>query len=68
MPNLIDVEANCFALELLVPRKLLLPKLKNETIDFEDDKLIKKLAQDFKVSQFLIHRAILNNVLLGNKS
>ncbi|MCG8066711.1 MAG: ImmA/IrrE family metallo-endopeptidase [Candidatus Thiodiazotropha taylori] len=48
-----EIEANRFAAELLMPRKLLKDAVKEEgdDVDFSDDLLIYKLAQKFGVSE-----------------
>jgi Zn-dependent peptidase ImmA (M78 family) len=53
----IEIEANQFAAELLMPRSLLKEMLADKTFDVDDEKLIETLAQRFKVSkQAMGHR------------
>lgn len=46
-----EVEANQFAAELLVPRKLLDRVLAGKQFDIEDEKPLEELAQKFRVSR-----------------
>ncbi|MBX3512016.1 MAG: ImmA/IrrE family metallo-endopeptidase [Xanthobacteraceae bacterium] len=49
--NDLEIEANAFASELLMPRELLNAALKGRTVDLEDSKLIESLARHFRVSE-----------------
>ncbi|MDE2813820.1 MAG: ImmA/IrrE family metallo-endopeptidase [Gemmatimonadota bacterium] len=46
----IEIEANTFAAELLVPTEFLISALEDSPIDLEDDKAVVALAKRFKVS------------------
>jgi len=46
----IEIEANTFAAELLMPTELLRSALKGRSVDLEDDKAVAALAKRFKVS------------------
>ena len=46
----IEIEANAFAAELLMPRAFLLSALEGRSIDLEDDKAVLALAKRFRVS------------------
>ena len=48
--NDIEVEANAFAAEVLMPENLVINALKNESFDIDDDSFIAQLAKKFKVS------------------
>ena len=48
--NPIEIEANAFAAEFLMPTELLLQALSNHQIDLEDDNAVSALAKQFKVS------------------
>ena len=53
----IEIEANRFAAELLMPRSLLEQTLTERTLDINDEKSIEVIAQRFKVSkQAMSHR------------
>ena len=60
--NAIEVEANAFAAEVLMPKILVNNALKNRTFDIDDESLIAQLAKQFKVStqaiQFRLGRLI----------
>lgn len=45
-----EIQANAFAAAILMPRKLLVNKIKELDLDLSDDKSIKKIAEDFEVS------------------
>lgn len=47
----LEIEANAFGSELLVPEKILTAVLAGRTIDLEDDEHIAALAKRFKVSE-----------------
>ena len=47
----IEIEANAFASELLIPRGLLDAELAGRLVDLEDVALVKALAKRFKVSE-----------------
>lgn len=49
--NRLEIEANAFASELLMPRPLLVAALNGESVDIEDDAQIEALAKKFKVSE-----------------
>jgi Zn-dependent peptidase ImmA (M78 family) len=58
----VEIEANQFAAELLMPRFLLSVALGDDLIDVDDEQFLKNLATQFKVSrQAMTHR--LNAVL-----
>lgn len=60
-PN--EVEANCFAAELLMPHKMLEHDLAELDLDIEEEGELRELAQRYKVSlQALMHR--LNNLMV----
>lgn len=46
----IEIEANAFAAELLMPTHLLVSALKRHPVDLEDDKAVATLAKRFRVS------------------
>jgi Zn-dependent peptidase ImmA (M78 family) len=46
----IEIEANGFASELLMPEDLVMACLKDSSVDIDDDGFITKLAKKFKVS------------------
>ena len=46
-----EMEANHFAAELLMPSFLLLPLLKSHTFDIDDEEPLEKLARKFRVSK-----------------
>lgn len=46
----IEIEANAFAAELLMPTELLTSALEGRSVDLEDDKAVMALAKQFKVS------------------
>ena len=46
----IEIEANTFAAELLVPTEFLRSALKSRSVDLEDDEAVAALAKRFKVS------------------
>lgn len=46
----LEVEANAFAAELLMPRDLLIAALDGEGIDLDDDTAVETLARKFRVS------------------
>lgn len=46
----IEIEANSFAAELLMPRDLLIPALQTHPVDLEDDTAVANLAKRFRVS------------------
>jgi Zn-dependent peptidase ImmA (M78 family) len=47
----IEIEANTFASELLMPTDLLLVALKGRSVDLEDDEAVAALAKRFRVSE-----------------
>jgi Zn-dependent peptidase ImmA (M78 family) len=47
----LEIEANTFAAELLMPADLLLGTLGGRSIDLEDDEAVASLAKRFKVSE-----------------
>jgi Zn-dependent peptidase ImmA (M78 family) len=47
----IEIEANTFASELLMPTDLLVAALKGRSVDLEDDEAVAALAKRFKVSE-----------------
>ena len=48
--NPIEIEANTFAAELLMPTELLISALEDRSVDLEDDKAVAALAKRFRVS------------------
>lgn len=46
-----EIEANIFAAQLLMPKRLLIKELSDGELDLTDDDQIAKLAQKYKVSQ-----------------
>lgn len=46
----IEIEANAFAAELLMPTRLLIPELERHPVDLEDDDAVAALAKRFRVS------------------
>jgi len=46
----IEIEANAFAAELLMPERLLISELKRQPVDLEDDAAVAALAKRFRVS------------------
>ena len=47
----IEIEANTFASELLMPTELLMAALKGRSVDLEDDEAVAALAKRFRVSE-----------------
>jgi len=47
----LEIEANAFASELLMPQTLLAEALAGRTVDLEDDEMIASLAKRFRVSE-----------------
>ena len=58
--ELIEIRANRFAAELLMPKDMLLKALGNQTPDIDDPALIEKLAQTFRVSADAMRFRIIN--------
>ena len=48
--NNMEIEANLFAAELLMPESLLTKALSNESFDIDDESAIRALARSFRVS------------------
>jgi Zn-dependent peptidase ImmA (M78 family) len=48
--NIIEIEANQFAAEILVPRSFLIKELRGKIIDLENESLVGDLARQFQVS------------------
>ncbi|WP_374624555.1 ImmA/IrrE family metallo-endopeptidase [Pandoraea sp.] len=46
----LEIEANAFASELLMPKELLVAEVRGVPIDVEDDQQVEELAKKFKVS------------------
>ena len=63
--NEIEMEANLFAAELLMPVALINQELENNVIDIDDEAAIDALARRFKVSQSAM-RFRLGNLLTWN--
>lgn len=63
--NEIEMEANLFAAELLMPVSLINQELENNVIDIDDEAAIDALARRFKVSQSAM-RFRLGNLLTWN--
>ena len=60
----IEIQANSFAAELLMPESLLRAELENHTFDIDDDSFVMALSKKFKVSSHAIQLRlgkILNN-------
>jgi len=55
-----EIEANCFAAELLMPLDFLLEDLQDKVIDLEDDTLIQELAEKYRVSPQALSYRIAN--------
>ena len=47
----LEIDANAFASELLMPQELLAQALAGKTVDLEDDEMIRNLAKRFRVSE-----------------
>ncbi len=62
----IEIEANAFAAELLMPAFMLERDLQDTIIDFEDDKLVRSLADRYQVSAQAMTIRLLN--LIQQKS
>jgi len=58
----IEVEANKFAAELLIPQALLEKELEGKTFDIDDDSLLEKLAKKFQVSRQMLDHRIRNMI------
>ena len=58
--QLMEMEANRFAAELLMPSFLLLPMLKNNGFDIDDEKPLEKLSRKFRVSKQALEYRIRN--------
>ena len=63
--NEIEMEANLFAAELLMPVALINQELENNVIDIDDEAAIDALTRRFKVSQSAM-RFRLGNLLTWN--
>ena len=48
--DIIEIEANAFAAELLMPEAFLKEALENKSYDIDDDAFVESLAKKFKVS------------------
>ena len=59
----IEIEANFFAAELLMPKTLLIKELGNESFDIDEEEVVGTLAEKFEVSQSAM-RFRLGNLLL----
>ena len=46
----IEIEANLFAAEILMPRHLLTEALSNEPLDIDEEETVNALARSFRVS------------------
>lgn len=55
-----EMEANHFAAELLMPSFLLLPSLKRHILDIDDEKPLEKLSRKFRVSKQALEYRISN--------
>ena len=55
-----EMEANSFAAELLMPSFLLLPMLKKNGFDIDDEKPLEKLSRKFRVSKQALDYRIRN--------
>jgi len=55
-----EIEANAFAASLLMPRNMLTSRLQGIEIDVEDETLVRKLAEEFKVSRQAMSFRLLN--------
>jgi Zn-dependent peptidase ImmA (M78 family) len=47
----LEIQANAFASEFLMPQELLAQALAGKTVDLEDDEMIRNLARRFRVSE-----------------
>lgn len=56
----IEIEANQFAAELLVPESMLIGEINHAVIDIEDDEFIDRLAKRFKVSKQMMSNCLSN--------
>ncbi len=59
----IEIEANFFAAELLMPKTLLIKELGDESFDIDEEEIVGTLARKFEVSQSAM-RFRLGNLLL----
>lgn len=59
--ELIEIQANQFAAELLMPRKLIQQALEKKEFDIDDDRPIEKLAKQFRVSKQALEYRIRNS-------
>jgi len=57
----LEIEANAFASELLMPRALLQDALSGRTVDLEDDEMIANLAKHFRVSETALRFRLQND-------
>lgn len=58
--NSIEVQANRFAAELLIPQSLLEKEIEGKIFDIEDDTLFDTIAKKFKVSRQMLEHRIRN--------
>lgn len=58
-------EANAFAAAILMPKKILINKVSTHRLDFTDDKNLKSLADEFKVSQIAMSYRLANLGILN---
>jgi Zn-dependent peptidase ImmA (M78 family) len=58
--ELIEIQANQFAAELLMPRKMIEAVLEGKQIDIDDEKPIEELAKKFRVSKQALEYRIRN--------
>lgn len=58
--NPIEIEANQFAAELLVPEKILINELPSSSFDLENDDLVASIAKRFKVSTQMMSYRLAN--------
>jgi Zn-dependent peptidase ImmA (M78 family) len=56
----IEIEANQFAAELLVPENILIGQLEGLIDDIEDDLFVSRLAKKFKVSSQMMSNRLAN--------
>lgn len=58
--NINEIQANAFAAAILMPRKLILEKIRGLNLDLSDDDVMKQLADDFQVSVMAMSYRISN--------
>jgi len=61
----VEIEANTFAAALLMPVIMLKRDLRGQTVDYEDDALIRRLADRYKVSTQAMTFRLINAGFIG---